>query len=143
MGCQRLKKKKCWEKILTAFYIVQVHFPSLPFQYCSSLIVGQARHVLDFYNHRVISWSSYSDFGGEHMELTWPLKKPPVVYYPPIPQTLISLFFGPNHSTFERKNDSHLRAQITIRIPQLIQFYRMPILVSTPFLPFRGIGVEH
>lgn len=85
------------------------------------------------------------------MELTWPLEKLPVVYYPPIPQLPSAFFhfflfffsFWPQSQQAWTENNSHLGAQITIRIPQLIELYRMPILVSTLFLPFRGIRVEH
>lgn len=65
------------------------------------------------------------------------------------PTTPISFFFFLFLSFWSQsqqvwtENNSHLGTQVTIRIPQLIELYRMPILVSALFLPFRGIRVEH
>lgn len=85
------------------------------------------------------------------MELTWPLEKLPAVYYIHPSHNSHQLFFHfflffsfwPQSQQVWTENNSHLGTQITIRVPQLIELYSMPILVSTLFLPFRGIRVEH
>lgn len=67
--------------------------------------------------------------------------------HPTTPISFFSLFsffsFWSQSQQVWTENNSHLGAQVTIRIPQLIELYRMPILVSALFLPFRGIRVEH